>query len=406
MQQSFASVSKSADAGGTSPAVIELDSLLRDYLLGLVLIGGIGRDTGTRPVQWVHSSDLLDPAPFLTPRTVLLTTGAQFGDDDPEVLEAYVQRLIHAGATALGVGAGLRWERIPPALIELCDRLHLPLFRVPYDTPFLAVVRTAARLIDARAAADWGREQHPPPSFSGRRERLLAAERSLREAVLQLMVDGRLDLAERVAAKALPQLPRGSLSVLTFSEPPDERFPTDFAALVTEQPGVLSATLDGATVVIAEAGEVARLRRALTRAGVPAGVSERATAADLPELLEQARRASELARGARDPGPLDYRPEMHAGVLQLLRDSPEAVRRAQGLLAPLRRHDERHEDRLEHSLAVWLRHHGQTSPAAAELGVHRHTLRSRVQAAESLLQRDLDDPDLRAELWAALRLAE
>ncbi|MFC6236166.1 helix-turn-helix domain-containing protein [Leucobacter soli] len=36
--------------------------------------------------------------------------------------------------------------------------------------------------------------------------------------------------------------------------------------------------------------------------------------------------------------------------------------------------------------------------------MHRHTLRSRVQTAATLLQRDLDDPDTRAELWAALRV--
>ena len=84
----------------------------------------------------------------------------------------------------------------------------------------------------------------------------------------------------------------------------------------------------------------------------------------------------------------------------------QPVRRAQGLLSPLRHHDERHRDDLQHSLSVWLSHHGQTSAASAELGVHRHTLRTRVSTAESLLQRDLDDPDTRAELWAALRIVQ
>jgi purine catabolism regulator len=33
------------------------------------------------PVPWVHSSDLEDPAPFLEPGQVLLTTGTEFGTD-------------------------------------------------------------------------------------------------------------------------------------------------------------------------------------------------------------------------------------------------------------------------------------------------------------------------------------
>jgi purine catabolism regulator len=53
-------------------------------------------------------------------------------------------------------------------------------------------------------------------------------------------------------------------------------------------------------------------------------------------------------------------------------------------------------------LRVWLAHHGQWDPAAARLGVHRHTLRNRIRRAEELLGRSLDSPGLRAELWLAL----
>ena len=42
--------------------------------------------------------------------------------------------------------------------------------------------------------------------------------------------------------------------------------------------------------------------------------------------------------------------------------------------------------------------------AAADLGVHRHTLRYRMKRVEEALGRSLDDADLRAELWLALRV--
>lgn len=398
MQQLFDNVAPSP--------VIDLEALLSDYLLGLVLIAGVEGDTGSRPVQWVHSSDLADPTPFLTPRTVLLTTGAQFGDAaEAEPIDHYVTQLAAAGVTALGIGVGVQWERIPPALIEACDRARLPLFRVPYDTPFLAVVRTAARLIDTHRAEGWGREQSPPPGLTGRHERRATAESALRSAVLQLLIGGRRELADQVAAHALPKLPRGTLAVLGFADPLPPGFSADFGPVVSERPGVLAAALGGHTIVVAEVSLLAELRRVLTRHRVASGVSERGTVHELAELIEQAQRAAEIARHSDPPGPLDYRPAMHAGVLQLLDRSPEAVRRAQGLLAPLRRHDERHGDRLEESIACWLRNNGQLSPSANELGVHRHTLRNRVQTAADLLQRNFDDPDARAELWAAMRLS-
>ncbi len=403
MEHDFATVA--------SPVAIELDALLRDYLLGLVLIAGGAGDDESRPVQWVHVSDLFDPAPFLTPRTVLLTTGVQFGAAlERETAEGYVRRLRDAGTTALGLGVGLRWDRIPPALIDACERLQLPLFRVPYDTPFIAVVRTAARLIEAEshAAASWGREQGGTTSTLGRRQHLAEAEDAVRSAVLKLLLAGQRDLAESVAQPILPRLPRGQVAVLSFEGEPTVRLRKELTPLAWEQPGVLAATrvVSGSSIfsIVAEHSEVAPLRRLLARHGVAAGISERGSLGELSALAEQAERAAWVARRQDASTPLDYRPEMHAGVLQILESSLEAARRAQGLLAPLTRHDERHQDELLRSLRIWLAHHGQTSPAAAELAVHRHTLRARVNTAASLLQRDLDDPDTRAELWAALRL--
>jgi len=384
---------------------IELSVLLRDYHLGLVVIAGHSPTTGSRAVQWVHSSDLLDPTPFLTPRTVLLTTGAQFGEHPSEAeADAYVARLVEAGTTALGIGVGLQWERIPPAIVSACDRRRFPLIRIPYDTPFLAVVRTAARLLEAHAAEDWQREQRMPASLATRQSRLAAGEAAIRLAVLQLLSSGHRELAERIAAPSMPPLPRGAVVVLSYAYPLPTPAAGEITPLITDHAGVLSSSEAGTATIVIEATGQAGLRRALARHGIAAGVSERGTLDDLSELIEQARRAAEIAMQSETHEPLEYRPAMHAGVLQLLQTSPEAVRRAQGLLAPLRQHDERHDDRLGTSLATWLRHNGQYSPAADELGVHRHTLRSRVNSAATLLQLDLDDPDSRAEVWAALRV--
>lgn len=393
------------------PSTIELDALLHDYLLGLVLISGGGREPESYPVQWVHVSDLADPTPFLTPRTVLLTTGSQFNTPLERVeADAYVQRLQQAGTTALGVGVGVQWDRIPPSLIEASEHAKLPLFRVPYDTPFIAVVRTAARLIEAQNHADasWGRDQYSSLSSLGRRRSLTEAEQATRRAVLQLLLGGQRELAEQVAAAILPRLPRGQVSVVCIAGTIAPQAMKELIPLISEQPGIFSSHErqkdQDLLLVIAEHGELATLKRILMKHSVLCGISERGSAVDVAQLLEQAERAAELARHDPESGPTTYRPEMHAGVLQLLHQSPEATRRARGLLAPLALHDERHHDELQHSLGVWLAHHGQTSAAATDLGVHRHTVRSRVSAAASLLQRDLDDPDTRAELWAAMRI--
>ena len=51
----------------------------------------------------------------------------------------------------------------------------------------------------------------------------------------------------------------------------------------------------------------------------------------------------------------------------------------------------------------YLRHRGQWEAAARELQLHRNSLRHRIAIAARLIQADLDDPDVAAILWLALR---
>ncbi|WP_421110145.1 PucR family transcriptional regulator [Streptomyces sp. NEAU-S77] len=89
-------------------------------------------------------------------------------------------------------------------------------------------------------------------------------------------------------------------------------------------------------------------------------------------------------------------------LLPLLAD--DAVRAfADGMLRALHDHDATGRGDLVASLRAWLSRHGQWDAAAADLGVHRHTLRYRMRRVEEILGRSLDDPDVRMELWLALK---
>lgn len=58
---------------------------------------------------------------------------------------------------------------------------------------------------------------------------------------------------------------------------------------------------------------------------------------------------------------------------------------------------------LRESLVAYLRHRGQWEQASKALGLHRNTVRYRVERARELLALDLDDPAVAAETWLALR---
>ncbi|MFG2113063.1 PucR family transcriptional regulator [Streptomyces sp. NPDC048718] len=138
--------------------------------------------------------------------------------------------------------------------------------------------------------------------------------------------------------------------------------------------------------------------------GLVLGLSGPAGAATAAAAYKQAEQALSVAR--RRGRTLVEHEEVAAGsVLPLLAD--EAVRAfADGLLRALYAHDATGRGDLVASLRAWLSRHGQWDAAAADLGVHRHTLRYRMRRVEEILGRSLDDPDVRMELWLALKATD
>ncbi|WP_460774441.1 PucR family transcriptional regulator [Microbacterium sp. GXF7504] len=106
-----------------------------------------------RWLRGVHSSDLADPTPFLSEDLVLLTTGTQFLDADAAAYDEYVARLRVRGVAGLGFGTEVVREGVPDGLVDACRAAGIPLFEVPYRTPFIAVARANAQALAAQEFA-------------------------------------------------------------------------------------------------------------------------------------------------------------------------------------------------------------------------------------------------------------
>lgn len=76
----------------------------------------------------------------------------------------------------------------------------------------------------------------------------------------------------------------------------------------------------------------------------------------------------------------------------------DAEAHAEALLAPVAG-----TPALTETLRTWLSLHGSWDRTAVALSVHRNTVRQRIARCAALLDTDLDDPDVRMELWFALR---
>ncbi|MEU9591117.1 helix-turn-helix domain-containing protein [Streptomyces sp. NPDC048193] len=125
------------------------------------------------------------------------------------------------------------------------------------------------------------------------------------------------------------------------------------------------------------------------------GVSATAAPRDWPAADTQAARALARARATR--APLLRHGDRQTALTDLVPPA-EADAHARALLAPLER-----SPALVETLRTWLSLHGSWDRTAVALDVHRNTVRQRIARCAALLDTDLDDPDVRMELWFALR---
>lgn len=465
------------------------------------------------PVRWVHSSDLADPTPFLSEGLVLLTTGTQFPEGTG--YDEYVERLSARGVVGLGFGTEVVRVGIPPELAAACAAADLPLFEVPYRTPFIAVARANAEAIAAEAyarrswalaaqraialaalrpdglgatVAELARQldtwvglfdaagelvrEHPAPLHPSSADALRAevdgvlrrgarAGSSLRIGSLPFTLQtlgrgGHLRGVIAIAAGDLDQEGRGVVtaviamaglaleqhqglararnalraglvqSLLTDDPALARRIARDLWGSLPAAPVIVavtdaaSARLDGLAellelraderrgglffgrtddglVIVVPESDRRAIDEAADRFGARLGVSE-------PTAYDGFRAAVEQARLARDRGTgavTDFAAIARSGVLSALSGEARTLARAE--LAPLIAHDAAEGTHLVDTLKGWLDNDCSHEASARALGVHRHTMRTRLATVERVLGRDLSSFATRAELWAALR---
>ncbi|MFD4877647.1 PucR family transcriptional regulator ligand-binding domain-containing protein [Streptomyces sp. NPDC058420] len=137
-------------------------------------------------------------------------------------------------------------------------------------------------------------------------------------------------------------------------------------------------------------------REPAPQSGWTLGVSAPVAPEDWSAADKQAARALARARATRTPLVV-HGASGRAGLADLL-PHDAAEEHARTLLAPLAAHPA-----LVETLRTWLSLHGSWDRTAVALAVHRNTVRQRIARCAALLESDLDDPDVRMELWFGLR---
>lgn len=133
--------------------------------------------------------------------------------------------------------------------------------------------------------------------------------------------------------------------------------------------------------------------------GLPAGVGPVVSGHLASASVREARSA--VAASRRSGRVVESAELASVGLLLSLADDGVLGGFADAVLLPLERADR--TGALVQTLATWLELGGSAEETAQRLGVHRHTVRNRLDRAEALTGRSLAEPATRYELWLALQ---
>ncbi len=371
--------------------MLTLEGLVAE--LGLDLASG--QDAAGRQVRWVHSTELLDPTPWLRGGELLLTTGLQL--ENAKSQRELIERLAEHKIGGLGFGTGFTHKRLPAALLAEARRRAFPLFEVPYELPFIAITeRVFAQLLD---------------------ERYEMLQRSMAGDVLADALTGRL-YPEELQTRLRPFGIGEQAAVLAFVPPdPAAAAPLVERALARESiAGSLVAIRSGLLCAVVDAGgeldPIALARRvrgelAAKVGEVRASASRVAPSHSLRLSFHEARCALEAVRLQNGNGAGEVVASYaDLGAFQLLlslQDDDALLSYCRGVLGPVEAGEGEYGDELLRSLDVFIEHNGHWEKAANALFCHRHTLRYRIRRVEQLTGRDFSNARDRIEFWLALR---
>lgn len=146
---------------------LTLRALLDSPALGLQLRGAA---TGTleTSIDWAAATELENPQPFLSGGELLLTSGARLKTATAQ--RTFIRAAKRAGAVGVGFGVGFEFATVPDSMIAEANRWDLPIVEVPFQTPFLAIVKRVTQAHNAHHVAQL--------------QKLLAQHQSLAHALL------------------------------------------------------------------------------------------------------------------------------------------------------------------------------------------------------------------------------
>ncbi|RBP62957.1 purine catabolism regulator [Brevibacterium sanguinis] len=234
---------------------------------------------------------------------------------------------------------------------------------------------------------------------------LASLHTTLRQALLQLLLSGNIGMTRHILESVwgpLPVPPMVAMVGISRQYEVTRILPRLESMSADDEVPVFYAQYQNDLAILVQADSVEHVIAQLEPFDLVIGRSRCDRWDGLELALEEAKKAAEFGIRTGRTGSIPFSGIWQDGVADLI-DATDATHVARRVLAPLERFDRTGNSELITTLRVWLENHGRLQTAARALGVHRHTLMSRLEKIAQLTGSDLDDFQVRADLVLALR---
>ncbi len=369
--------------------VWKLFNKLKDFDISIVA----GEDGLNRSVRWYHIAEDLSVADYIIGNEVIITTGVELGEDPKKIIE-FIDTICSKGTSALIVVCGKYISYIPDKVVEYCDSIRLPLFRMSWTEKITNVGKAVsnALLDDERFRTN----MHNAMSIAllvpnqSRQNKALFNEYGFTDSKFYSVILGDISEIGSDESSNLASEIRDNIVNITSSV---------FITVIEKRIAVIMANHNGeklvteADIILNTMGKITCAGRSEAKPGIRS-ISKYYKQAEINMLSQKSNLSNVLKVNEQ------YK------ILLEIKDKAKVEEYCNNVIGEILNWDEKNNSNYYETLKCYFNNDASVIKAAQEMNIHRNTINYKIKKIEGLLNCDLSSFEERFSIMLAMKLRD
>ncbi len=369
--------------------VWKLFNKLKDFNISLAA----GEGGLNRTVRWYHIAEDLSVADYIIGNEVIITTGMEFGENPDKIIE-FIDTIFSRGTSALIMVCGKYILDIPGKVVEYCDSIRLPLFKISWTERLTNIGKAVsnALLDDERFKTN----MHNAMSIAllvpnqSKQNKALFNEYGFTESKFYSVVLGDIsEIDSNESAELVAKIKESLVNVAS----------SVFITLIEKKIVVVMANHNGeklgaeADIILNTLGKMTCAGRSDVKPGIRS-ISKYYKQAEI-NMLSQKSGLSDVLKVNEQ-----YK------ILLEIKDKAKVEEYCSNVIGEILNWDKKNNGNYYETLKCYFNNDASVIKAAQEMNIHRNTINYKIKKIEGLLNCDLSSFEERFSIMLAMKLRD